>query len=55
MLEDARNTIIILMNYDGENLGDFRKNLSTYGAVKVRNTNEEKVLQQLRYLMNLYT
>lgn len=42
MLEDARNTIIILMNYDGENLGDFRKNLSTYGAVKVRNTNEEK-------------
>lgn len=34
--EDARNTIIVLKNYDGENLGDFRKNLATYGAVKVR-------------------
>lgn len=42
MLEDSRNTILIIMNYDGENLGDFRHNLSTYGAIKVRNTNEEK-------------
>ncbi len=42
MLEDSRNTILIIMNYDGENLGEFRRNLSTYGAVKVRNTNEEK-------------
>lgn len=42
MLEDSRNTILIIMNYDGENLGEFRHNLSTYGAVKVRNTNEEK-------------
>ena len=36
MQEDARNTILVLKNYDGENLGEFRKNLSTYGAVKVR-------------------
>ncbi len=36
MEEDARNTILILVNYDGENLGEFRKNLSTYGAVKVK-------------------
>ena len=36
MQEDARNTILILKNYDGENLGEFRHNLSTYGAVKVR-------------------
>lgn len=36
MEEDARNTILILVNYDGENLGEFRKNLSQYGAVKVR-------------------
>lgn len=42
MLEDSRNTILIIMNYDGENLGEFRHNLSTYGAVKIRNTNEEK-------------
>ncbi len=41
-MEDARSTILIIMNYDGENLGEFRHNLSTYGAVKVRNTNEEK-------------
>lgn len=36
MQEDARNTILVLKNYDGENLGEFRKNLATYGAVKVR-------------------
>ena len=36
MEEDARNTILILVNYDGENLGEFRKNLTTYGAVKVK-------------------
>lgn len=42
MMEDARSTILIIMNYDGENLGEFRRNLSMYGAVKVRNTNEEK-------------
>ncbi len=36
MEEDVRNTILVLKNYDGENLGEFRKNLATYGAVKVR-------------------
>ena len=36
MCEDARNTILILVNYDGQNLGEFRKNLSQFGAVKVR-------------------
>lgn len=36
MEEDSRNTILVLMNYDGENLGEFRKNLATYGAVKVK-------------------
>lgn len=34
--EDCRNTILILKNYDGVNLGEFRNNLSTYGAVKVK-------------------
>ncbi len=37
MCEDARNTILIIVNYDGQNLGEFRRNLSQYGAVKVRN------------------
>ena len=36
MEEDTRNTIIVLENYDGQNLGEFRKNLALYGAVKVR-------------------
>ena len=36
MEEDARNTILILVNYDGENLGQFRRNLANYGAVKVK-------------------
>lgn len=34
--EDPRRTILILKNYDGQNLGEFRKNLATFGAVKVR-------------------
>ena len=33
--EDPRNTILVLENYDGTNLGEFRHNLATYGAVKV--------------------
>lgn len=36
MEENPRNSILVLKNYDGENLGEFRKNLATYGAVKVR-------------------
>lgn len=36
MEEDTRNTILVLENYDGQNLGEFRKNLAMYGAVKVR-------------------
>ena len=36
MQEDARNTILVIENYDGENLGEFRRNLAAYGAVKVR-------------------
>ena len=35
MEEDPRNTIMVLVNYAGENLGEFRRNLATYGAVKV--------------------
>lgn len=38
MEEDPRNTILVLVNYDGQNLGEFRRNLAQYGAVKVRST-----------------
>jgi SPP1 family phage portal protein len=36
MEEDVRNTILVLVNYDGQHLGEFRKNLAQYGAVKVK-------------------
>lgn len=36
MQEDPRNTILVLKNYDGTDLGEFRKNLAQYGVVKVR-------------------
>ena len=36
MQEDARNTILVIRNYDGQDLGEFRQNLATYGVVKVR-------------------
>ncbi|MCX7715032.1 MAG: phage portal protein [Clostridia bacterium] len=36
MQEDSRNTILVIKNYDGTDLGDFRRNLTTYGAVKVK-------------------
>jgi SPP1 family phage portal protein len=42
MQEDARNTILVIKNYDGTDLGEFRKNLATYGAVKVRYDGETK-------------
>ena len=36
MEEDVRNTILVLVNYDGQNLASFRRNLAQYGAVKVK-------------------
>ncbi|MEG2383550.1 MAG: phage portal protein [Oscillospiraceae bacterium] len=36
MQEDVRNTILVLSNHDGTDLGEFRHNLSTFGVVKVR-------------------
>ena len=36
MQEDSRNSILIIKNYDGTDLGEFRQNLATYGAVKVK-------------------
>lgn len=36
MEEDTRTTVLVLKNYDGQDLGEFRRNLATYGAIKVR-------------------
>jgi SPP1 family phage portal protein len=35
MEEDPRTTILILKNYDGTNIEEFRRNLATYGVIKV--------------------
>jgi SPP1 family phage portal protein len=35
MEEDPRTTILVLKNYDGTNIAEFRKNLATYGVIKV--------------------
>lgn len=42
MQEDSRNTILVIKNYDRENLGEFRKNLTTFGAVKAQYNGETK-------------
>lgn len=34
--EDTRNTILVLENYDGQDLGDFREKLAQYGVIKTR-------------------
>ncbi len=36
MEETPHNTILVLKDYDGENLAEFRRNLAAFGAVKVR-------------------
>ena len=36
MEENVHNTVLVIHNYDGANLGEFRKNLAEYGAIKVR-------------------
>ena len=43
--EDSRNTILVLVNYDGEDLGEFRHNLAQYGAVKVSGEGGVNTLQ----------
>jgi SPP1 family phage portal protein len=36
MEESPRNSILVLKNYDGTNIPEFRQNLATYGVVKVK-------------------
>ena len=40
MQEDSRNTILVLKNYDGQDLGEFRRNLATFGAIKIRSSGD---------------
>lgn len=35
MEEDPRSSILVLKNYDGTNIPEFRQNLATYGVIKV--------------------
>ena len=35
MEEDPRTSILVLKNYDGTNIQEFRQNLATYGVIKV--------------------
>lgn len=35
MEEDPRTSILVLKNYDGTNISEFRQNLSVYGVIKV--------------------
>ena len=35
MEEDPRTCILVLKNYDGTNIAEFRQNLATYGVIKV--------------------
>ena len=48
MEEDVRNTIMVLVNYDGTELAQFRQNLAQFGVVKV--TTVEGVPGDLRTL-----
>lgn len=36
MQEDMHNTVLVIKNYDGTDLAEFRHNLAAYGAVKVK-------------------
>ena len=45
MEEDPRKSIIVLTEYDGQDLGEFRKNLSVYGAIKIRKDGDVSLLE----------
>lgn len=36
MEEDVRSTVLVVKNYDGTDLSTFKRNLATYGVIKVR-------------------
>lgn len=42
MEEDPRNTVLVVQNYDGEDLGAFRKNLALWGVIPVNSSDNLK-------------
>lgn len=42
MMEDARNTVLVIHNYDGEDVGRLRRNLASTGVIKVRSDGERR-------------
>ncbi len=50
MQEDSYNTILILLNYGGENLAEFRRNLIAYRAVKLETDPDSGVAGDLKTL-----
>lgn len=44
-LADQPNSLLVLRNYDGQNLGEFRRNLAAYRAVKVSGDGGVEALQ----------
>lgn len=42
MEEDSGNSILVIRGYDGQDLGEFRRNLSTYRTVKVSSVEGDK-------------
>ena len=42
MMEDARNTVLVIHNYDGEDSGRLRRNLASTGVIKVRSDGERR-------------
>ncbi|MEG2566739.1 MAG: phage portal protein, partial [Acinetobacter sp.] len=45
MQEDPRNTILVLKDYDGTDLGEFRQNLAAFGVIKVRADGDVQTLE----------
>ena len=52
MMEDSRNTILVLKNYDGTDLADFRQKLAQYGAVKINTVNGDGGVEALKIEVN---
>ena len=42
MMEGVRNTILVIHNYDGEDVGRLRRNLASTGVIKVRSDGERR-------------
>lgn len=52
--EDSRSTILVIRNHDGTDLGEFRRNLAQFGAIKVKDgvTGEQGGIEKLEIEVN---